>query len=662
LLEDRLAPSVSVLGYHGTAANNGENLSETALTPSNVNVSTFGKLFSTKLDGGQVYAEPLYVSNVQVTVAGTASTHNVAYVATELDSLYAVDANNGKVLWHDSFINPAKGITPIPSSVINTTDLAPNIGITSTPVIDPLTNTIYVEAATKEVVGTANHYVQRLHAIDIGSGQERPGSPATIADTIFDGSNYTYVRGPSVAGTGAGSVNGKVTLNALTQGQRTGLTIVNGNVYFAFASHNDIAPFHGWVLSYNKTNLVLNGVFNSTPNGSDGGIWMAGARIAKDSQNNLYFSTGNGTFDTTFDQNGFPINGDYGDSVIKMVVDTTTTPAHPGKNGWGLKVVDSFTPFNQAHLAIADLDVASGGVTILPDSVGSTAHPHLLVIAGKSKELYLIDRDNMGRFDPKVDHIVQEMSLSTSEFGSAAYLAGTFYYGLVTAPLQAFSIHNGSFNPVPTSKTPDTFSYPGTTPTITANGSADRIVWDLDRATNQLRAYDALNLATELYTSGQAPNGRDRLGQPAKFSVPTVANGMVYVGTLNGNLVGFGLLHGATDAGRGAPANSLPPQILEVMGPGAPISLAAGRASFSPSPPSAANANGPNDATVPSQSADHALVPTLDLFYSSRIAIQQSGIGGLPPLRSGGSDLTSGGIEVEDDALLAFAEPRHSRR
>jgi hypothetical protein len=549
LLEDRLVPSANVLGYHNNLANNGENLSETILTPANVNASTFGKLFTTSLDGGQVYAQPLYVSNVLVTSHLTSSTHNVVYVATEHDSLYAVDANNGKVLWNDSFINPASDITPIPSAVINTTDLAPEIGITSTPVIDPSTNTLYVEVATKEVVGTINHYVQRLHAVDIGTGQEKRGSPATIADTIFDGTNYTYVSGPSVAGTGAGSVNGKVTLNALTQGQRAGLTLVNGNIYLAFASHNDIAPFHGWVLSYNKSSLVLNGVFNSTPNGSDGGIWMSGARLASDSQNNLYFSTGNGTFDTTFDQKGFPNNGDYGDAVIKMVRDPTTGPAHPGKNGWGLKVVDYFTPFNQAKLAAADLDVSSGGVTILPDSVGSTAHPHLLVIAGKNKELYLVDRDNMGHFDPKVDHVVQEMSLPTSEFGSAAYLAGTFYIGLVTAPVQAFSIRNGAFNPVPTSKTPDTFSYPGSTPMISANGFTNRIVWDLDRATNQLRAYDAVNLADELYTSAQAPNGRDRLGPPSKFSVPIVANGMVYAATLKGTLVGYGLLnHGANAA------------------------------------------------------------------------------------------------------------------
>jgi hypothetical protein len=632
-LENRLAPSVNVLGYHDNLANNGEYLSETVLTPANVNVSTFGKVFSRKLDGGQVYAQPLYVSNVLVTTHLASSTHNVVYVATEHDSLFAVDANTGQVLWNDSFIDPANDVTPIPSAVINTTDLAPEIGITSTPVIDLSTSTLYVEVATKEVVGTANHYVQRLHAVDIGTGQEKPGSPATIADTIFDGTNYTYVSGPSVAGTGAGSVNGKVTLNALTQGQRAGLTLVNGNIYLAFASHNDIAPFHGWVLSYNKTSLALNGVFNSTPNGSDGGIWMAGGRIASDSQSNLYFSTGNGTFDTTFNQNGLPISGDFGDSVIKMATDPTTTPTHPGKNGWGLRVVDYFTPFNQAKLSVADLDVASGGVVILPDSVGSTAHPHLLVIAGKNKELYLIDRDNMGHFNSTTDHVVEEMALPTAEFGSAAYLAGTFYIGLVTAPVQAFSILHGAFNPVPTSKTPDTFGYPGSTPIISANGSQSRIVWDLDRATNQLRAYDARNIANELYTSAQAPNGRDRLGPPAKFSVPIVANGMVYAATLNGSLVAYGLRQPmqTTEEELIAAGNSAGAVALGSIGNGAPL-ISFGNATVMPSPGRAANPSSPgwtdraainlsSTGNDPARNEDDSFAAMLDRIYASRTPI-----------------------------------------
>jgi hypothetical protein len=542
LLENRLAPSVNVLGYHNDLANNGENLSETILTPANVNVNTFGKLFATPVDG-QVYAQPLYVSDVLVTTGTSTAIHNVVYVATEHDSLYAIDADKGNVLWHDSFINPAAGVTSVPSVDASSTDLAPEIGITGTPAIDLVTNTLFLDAKTKEVVGGAKHYVQRLHAIDIGTGKENFGGPATIADTIFDGTNFTYVSGPYVFGSGDGSVGGKLTLNALRQLQRTGLTIYNGNVYFGFGSHNDTNPFHGWVLSYNDRNLHLNGVFITTPNGIRGGVWQGGGRVAIDSSvGYLYFQTGNGTFDTTLNQQGFPSLGDYGDSFVKLTVDSTTTATHQGTNGWGLKVVDYFTPFNQAVLGVTDMDVGSGGPVILPDSVGSAAHPHLLIGAGKEGRIYLIDRDHIGHFDPKVDHVVQEALVLTGAFDTPAYLGGIFYYACHNAPGQAFSILNGAFKTVPISQTPDQFSYPGVTPSISANNHSNRILWTLDRASNQLRAYDALNLAHELYTSAQAPNGRDRLGPPTKFAVPTIANGKVYAGTLTNLLVAYGLL------------------------------------------------------------------------------------------------------------------------
>jgi hypothetical protein len=541
-LEERLAPSVNVLGYHNNGASNGENLFETILTPANVNVNTFGKLFTTHVDG-QVYAQPLYMSGVLVTSAGKTSTHNVVYVATEHDGLFAIDADKGNVLWSESFINPAKGITTVPSTDTLSGDITPEIGITSTPVIDPTTNTLFLVAKTKEVVSGANHYVQRLHAIDIGTAAEKFGGPVTIADTIFDGTNYTYVSGPSVAGTGDGAVNGKITFNALRQLQRPGLSIVNGNVYIGSASHGDNPPYHGWVLSYNTHTLKLTGVFNTTPNGNDGGIWQSGARIANDSQGNLYFLTGNGTFDTVLDKNGFPSKGDYGDSFVKLAVDTTTTAVHPGRNGWGLKVVDYFTPFNQASFIPSDKDLGSGGPMLLPDSVGSTAHPHLLIGAGKEGKIYLIDRDHMGHFDPTVDHVVQEALVLTGAFDTPAYLGGIFYYACHNAPGEAFSILNGAFKTVPASQTPDQFSYPGVTPSISANNHSNRILWALDRATNQLRAYDALNLANELYTSAQAPNGRDRLGPPTKFAVPTVANGKVYAGTQKNLLVVYGLLN-----------------------------------------------------------------------------------------------------------------------
>jgi hypothetical protein len=577
LLENRLAPSVNVLSFHNDLANNGENLNETILTPANVNANTFGKLFTTHVDG-QVYAQPLYVSNVLVTTDSGSSTHNVVYVATEHDSLFAIDADHGDVLWHDSFINPTAGVTTVPSTDTLSGDITPEIGITSTPVIDAGKGTLFLVAKTKEMTGGADHYVQRLHAIDIGTGAEKLGGPTTIGDTIFDGTNYTYVSGPFVFGKGDGSVNGKVTFNALREGQRAGLMVYNGNVYIAFASHGDNPPYHGWLLGYSEQNLQLNGVFNATPNGGQGGIWQSGAPVVVDNQGNFYVATGNGTFDTTLNKNGFPSLGDYGDAFIKLTRDSTTTPTHQGINGWGLKVVDYFTPFNQAGLSKADKDLGAGGPVILPDSVGSTAHPHLLLGAGKEGRVYLIDRDNMGHFNSTTDHVVQEALVLTGAFSSAAYLGGTFYYATHDAPGQAFSIVHAAFKTVATSKTPDLFTYPGSTPSISANGFVNRIVWDLDRGTNQLRAYDARNLATELYTSAQAPNGRDRLGPPTKFSVPTVANGMVYAGTLKGLLVGFGLLSHAPSLSQ-ASINGTPTAVLSTAGSGG--QSAAGRHNFS---------------------------------------------------------------------------------
>jgi hypothetical protein len=555
LLEDRLAPSVNVLGYHNDTANNGDNLSETILTPANVNVNTFGKLFTTHVDG-QIYAQPLYVSNVLVTTRTSTSMHNVVYVATEHDGLYAIDAEKGNVLWQDSFINPAAGVTTVPSTDVVNTNITPEIGITGTPTIDLGTNTLFLVAATKEVVGGADHYVLRLHAIDIGTGAEKSGGPVTIADTILDGTKYTYVFGPYVFGSGVSSVDGKITLNAVRANQRSGLTIFKGSVYIAFASHGDVDPYHGWVLSYAEHNLKLNGVFNDTPNGSEGGIWQSGAGLTVDSEGNFYFETGTGSFDTTLNKNGFPSKGDYGDSFVKMTVDLTTTAAHQGINGWGLKVVDYFTPSNVLSLIKPDLDIGSGGPIILPDSVGSAAHPHLLLGESKDGRVFLIDRDNMGHFSPTADHIVEEAKVLTGAWSSPAYFAGTFYYATHNSPGQAFSISNGAFKTVPTSQTPDMSSYPGSTPSVSANGNTNAIVWMLDRATNQLRAYDARNLATELYTSAQAPNGRDRLAPPPHFSVPTVANGMVYAGTLKDVLVAYGLLSRGANAAAVVPGAS----------------------------------------------------------------------------------------------------------
>jgi hypothetical protein len=540
-LEMRLAPSANVLTYHNDNFSTGRNLSETALTPADVNAASFGKLFRTTVDG-QVYAQPLYESAVNITVGPSPGKHNVAYVATEHDSAYAIDADNGQVLWQDSFIHPSQGITTVPAADTGSSDLSPEIGITGTPVIDPSTNTLFVDAKTKEVHGGNNHYVHRLHAIDMTNGAEKFGGPITIADTIFNGSSFTYVSGPFVFGSGDGNVNGKITFNALRQLQRPALTLANGTIYIAYGSHGDVDPYHGWVLGYNAHTLKLVAVFNTTPNGSRGAIWQGGGRIAVDPLGNLYFMTGNGTFDTSLNSSHFPRHGDFADSFVKLAVDPSTTPNNQNANGWGLKVVDYFTPFDEVSLSSADLDLGSGAPLLLPDSVGSTSHPHLLIGAGKAGRIYLIDRDNMGKFDPSSDHVVERQTILNMTFGTAAYLNGTFYYVAADAVGKAFTLTNASFNATPRSQTSDSFGSPGSTPSISANAGLDGIVWDIDRGSSELRAYNARNYGQELYTSSQAANNRDGLGVAVKFTLPTIVNGKVYIGTSK-SLVVYGLLH-----------------------------------------------------------------------------------------------------------------------
>jgi hypothetical protein len=544
-LESRLVPSATdVLTYHNDNASTGQYLVETTLTPANVNSNTFGKLLSTPVDG-QVYAEPLSMSGVNITTGPFQGTHSVLFVATEHDSLYAIDAFTGAVLWHDSFINPAAGITTVPSGDTGSGDISPEIGITSTPVIDPGTDAIYVEVKTKEVVNSANHYVQRLHALNISNGAEALGGPALIAETIFDGSSYTYVSGPTVNGTGDGNVNNKVTFNALRQMDRTALTLFNGVIYMGFASHGDNGPYHGWVLGYSTQNLSLVAAFNATPNGSEGGIWESGGRIDIDEQGFLYFETGNGTFDTTLNGGGFPVSGDYGDSFVKLAIDATSSPTNQNINGWGLKVVDYFTPSNQASLSAGDQDLGSGGPLVLPDAAGSAGHPFLIVGSGKQGVIYLIDRTNMGKFHANSDNVVQELPAGTigGSFDTPAYYNGTLYYAGSGDSGKAFSIVSGVLSTSPTSHTNDSYGFPGSTPSISVNGSTSGIVWDINNGAGELRAYRASDYSTELYTSSDAANNRDKLGSTVKFTVPLVANGMVYVGT-SSSVVFYGLLAG----------------------------------------------------------------------------------------------------------------------
>jgi hypothetical protein len=498
-----------VFTHHNDNARTGQNLNETVLTASNVRSVSFGKLASYTIDG-IAHASPLYVANVNIPGVGL---RNVVYVATEHDSVYAFDADGagGNPLWKVSFINPAAGITTVPNGDTGECcDIAPEIGITGTPVIDPSTGTLYVVAKTKEGSST---YVQRLHALDVTSGAEKFGGPVVIQ--------------ASVPGNGTGSVNGTLSFNQLRENQRTALLLYNGIVYMGFGSHGDNQPYHGWLLGYNATTLQRVLAFNSTPNGEGGGIWQSGGGLAIDSAGNFYFATGDGSYSIN-------IGGtDYGDTFVKF---------NPASG-----VLDYFTPHDQATLDNSNLDLDAGGMILLPDQPGT--HPHLLVSAGKNGTIYVVDRDNMGHYNTPdrnvqtLDNIFPFGTPLPGNYSSPVYFNGAVYFGPVADVVQMFTLSNGLLSTSATSTTPQTFAYPGGALSISANGTSNGILWAVQKngsGAGSLHAYDASNIATELYNSDQA-GARDQLDPAAKFSVPVVVNGRVFVAT-EGRLTIFGLM------------------------------------------------------------------------------------------------------------------------
>ena len=505
----RLLSATDVLTFHNDNGRTGQYLSETQLTTQNVDSTTFGQLFSDPVDG-QVYAQPLYMGNVTIPGKGI---HNVIFVATEHDSVYAFDANNNSgansaPLWHDSFINPAAGVTTLSSNDVFTPDITPEIGITGTPVIDGATGTLYVVSNTKTTAANGSvSYAQQLHALDVTTGAEKFGGPATI--------NF------STPGGGGGSVNGVESFDPLIYNQRPGLALNNGSVYVAWASHGDNGDYHGAIASYSASTLQLQSVLNVTPNGYEGGIWMSGSAPAIDSQGNIFLETGNGTFD-----NG---GSDYGDSLIKI------------STAGNLSVADSFTPFNQAALGGADLDVGSGGVTLIPTQAGSTV-PNIAVGGAKDGNLYVVNQAALGGFGASANTNLQTVPVGTNGSGlydTAAYFNGNVYVHAQNGGLQSYGIVNGQL--VLNASVSASFAFPGDTPSISANGSSNGIVWEIEYGnTAVLHAYEAANITNELYNSNQAGT-RDALPLGVKFAVPTVANGHVYVGTSNA-VVGFGLL------------------------------------------------------------------------------------------------------------------------
>jgi hypothetical protein len=509
LLLSKLSFAQDVLTYHNNNARTGLNPKETILTTSNVNVSTFGRLFTIPVDG-KVDAQPLYLSSVST----SSGTHNLLIVATEHDSLYAFDADTGAGIWHIRTLKTGETT----SDDRGCDQVTPEVGITSTPVIARPTGSngvIYVVAVSKD---STSHYHQRLHAIDASAGNELFKGPVEI--------------GAKYPGSGDNSSGGVVSFDPSQYTERASLLFLRGTVYLAWASHCDIRPYTGWIMGYDASTLAQTTVLNVTPNGQGGALWGSGTGLASDSSANIYALDGNGLFDTVLSSNGLPSRGDYGNAFLKL------------STIGGLAVADYFEMDNEQAENDTDTDLGSGGALVLPDMKDSSNNIWQLAVgAGKDHNLYLVNRGAMGKFNPQSNNIYQELKgvLPGGLWSMPAFANSELYFGPVGSPLLAFQFENARLLPAAVAHTSNIFNYPGATPSISANRSSNTIVWAVQNtAPAVLYAYDATNLH-ELYNSNQAANGRDHFGNGNKFITPTIANGKVYVGTTNGIGV-FGLL------------------------------------------------------------------------------------------------------------------------
>ena len=503
-----LRAQVNVTTYHNDIARTGQYAQETILTPANVNTTQFGKLFSTAVDGN-VFAQPLYLSGVNI--AG--GTHNVLYVATQHDSVYAIDADSGAVYLRVSLL-PGGGRPVTDADFGGCNDITPEVGITGTPVIDPTTGTIYLVAKSK----VNGNFVQYLHALDVTTLAEKLGGPVMISATV---------SGKGYDGNGT-----SLSFNPLTQNQRSALLLENGHVVIAWAGHCDNDFYHGWVMSYGADTLSQEAVFNPSANGKRGGVWMSGGGPAADADGNIYFATGNGTWNGT---------SDFGDSIVKL--------GPPASGNWPVR--DYFTAYNQAALDHDDTDLGSGGLVLLPTL---TSGQQLLAQQGKEGTIYLLDRNNMGKYCIKQvpacsgadTQIVQEIArASAGVWGSPAYWNGNLYWTGANDRIRAYSFNSnnsGLISKNSTSSSADIFAFTAPTPSISASGNTNGILWALDGSSENstctagknclgLYAYDATNLAHLLYKSSQAANNRDSPGSAVKFAPPVIVNGKVYVGT-----------------------------------------------------------------------------------------------------------------------------------
>jgi len=498
-----------VTTYHNDIARTGQNTTETVLTQANVNSATFGLLRNLAVDG-RVDAEPLYLS--QLSIAGVA--HNVVYVMTEHGSAYAFDADTGAQLWKVSLL----GSGETPSDDRGCGQVSPEIGVTSTPVIDRKAGAhgiLYAVAMSK----SGSTYFQRLHALDITTGAELLSGPVTVQATY--------------PGTGANSTGGKVVFDPAQYKERAALLLLNGVVYTSWASHCDFSPYTAWIMGYNQTTLAQTSVLDLTPNGNEGSIWQSGGGLAADAQGNIYALIANGTFDTTLDANGFPNKQDYGNAFVKV----STT-------GGALRLADYFNMSNTVSESGADADLGSGGAMVLPDGAyGTTGTLNLAVGAGKDGNLYVVNRNNMGKFHSNSNNVYQELqgAVPNGVWGVPAYFNNTVYYCDVNATLKSFSISNGTLSATPV-QTGASFTYPGILPSVSENGTANGIVWGIENTgTAVLHAFKADDLTQELYNSNQAASGRDHFGSGNKFITPMIADGKVFAATTNSVAV-FGLL------------------------------------------------------------------------------------------------------------------------
>jgi hypothetical protein len=498
-----------VATYKYDPSRSGQNLSESALTPATVTASGFGLLRMLPVDG-RVDAQPLYLS--QLAVPG--GSFNAVFVATEHDSVYAFDSDSGAVLWQVSLL----GAGETPSNDHGCIQVSPEIGVTSTPVIDRAAGahgTIYVVAMS---VDAQSNYHQRLHALDITTGAELLNGPTDIAATF------------QAAGVATSSFDPRY------YEERAALLLLNGTIYTSWTSHCDFPPYGGWIITIAQGTLARNGALNVAASSSSGpSIWMAGGGPAVDSGGNIHLLTANGAFETTLDASGFPSKQDFGNSFLKI-----------SNVGAGLRVLDYFTMSNEVAESSIDQDLGSGGEMLLPDLMDSAnTVRHLAVGAGKDGNIYVVDRDSMGKFSAGSNNNYQTLNgvLPGGIFSTPAYFNGMVYYGDVSGTLKAFAISSAKLGAVPQSQSATQFTYPGTAPSVSANGSSNGIVWAHENTNPAvLHAYDATNLAHEIYNSNQAAGNRDQFGAGNKYITPIVVDGKVFVGTTNAVAV-FGLLH-----------------------------------------------------------------------------------------------------------------------